>query len=122
MYYFVNGRAAEIIEDYIASEGFGYFTEEFMELEGELHSAIEELARGFESAGRGSSAKIKVPRLIERGLADDRNEGWREDLAKAVLLEAVEIYVGENRIEFKGALRKALSDLMVRHKSAYCHI
>ena len=23
MYYFVNGRSAEIIEDYIASEGFG---------------------------------------------------------------------------------------------------
>ena len=122
MYYFVNGRSAEIIEDYIASEGFGYFTEEFMELEGELHSAIEELARGFKRVGRGSSARIKLPKLIERGLADDRNEGWREDLAKAVLLEAVEIYVGENRIEFKDALRKALSDLMVRHKSAYCHI
>lgn len=113
MYYFLNGRSAEIIEDYIASEGFGYFTEEFMELEGELHSAIEELARGFESAGRGSSAKIKVPKLIERELADDRNDGWRDDLAKAVFLEAAEIYAGENLVEFKDALRKALSDLMV---------
>ena len=122
MYYFVNGRSAEIIEDFIASEGFGYFTEEFMELEGELHSAIEELARGYKRVGRGSSARIKLPKLIERELADGRNEGWREDLAKAVLLEAAEIYVGENRIEFKDALRKALSDLMVRHTSAYCHI
>lgn len=113
MYYFVNGRSAEIIEDCIASEGFGYFTEEFMELEGELHSAIEELARGFESSGRGSSAKIKVPKLIERELADGRDDGWRDRLAKAVFLEAAEIYVGENLIEFKDALRKALSDLMV---------
>ena len=84
-----------------------------MELEGEPHSAIEELARGFERVGRGSSARIRLPKLIERGLADGRDEGWHEDLAKAVFLEAAEIYVGENLMEFKDALRKALSDLMV---------
>lgn len=100
MYLFMNEKAGRIIDEYLTCTlDYEEDMAEWQDDELALHREVEYIAN------HGPAAV--VPESIAKGLADLWDE-WKVDLAKAVYLEAVDLYKGKDLPGFKASLKSAL--------------
>ena len=114
MYYFTNGKAGSIIDEYLEACGYdcGDGLGDWQDKERELHSAVKEIAEGFGPCILGDFKKVNVPKAIAMELTDGANEERKVGLADAFYMEAADLYKGYYPNEFRASLKIALFDLL----------